>query len=123
LEKKMKKNTQILLMALTFTITVLAGNVYAGEKILTNKAGMTLYTFDKDSEGNSVCYGPCAVKWPPYAAASDATAKQDWEITTRKDGSKQWAFNGQPLYTWIGDTKAGDNTGDGVGGVWHTAKN
>ena len=71
----MKKNTQILLMALTFTITVLAGNVYAGEKILTNKAGMTLYTFDKDSEGNSVCYGPCAVKWPPYATASHSQTR------------------------------------------------
>jgi len=118
----MNKNTQTLLLALTFTSALLAGNVYAGEKILTNKTGMTLYTFDKDSKDASVCYGPCAAKWPPYTAASDAEVKESWGTISRKDGSKQWTFKGQPLYTWIGDTKAGDTTGDGVGGVWHTAK-
>ncbi|MGH1441646.1 MAG: COG4315 family predicted lipoprotein [Cellvibrionaceae bacterium] len=117
----MNKSTQTLLIALSFSSALLAGNVYAGEKILTNKAGMTLYTFDKDSKDTSVCYGPCAAKWPPYIAASDAKAKKAWGLTTRKDGSKQWTFKGQPLYTWVGDTKAGDTTGDGVGGVWHTA--
>jgi predicted lipoprotein with Yx(FWY)xxD motif len=27
-----------------------------------------------------------------------------------------------PLYLWQGDKKPGDITGDGVGGVWHLAK-
>lgn len=28
----------------------------------------------------------------------------------------------KPLYLWQMDKKPGDVTGDGVGGVWHTAK-
>jgi predicted lipoprotein with Yx(FWY)xxD motif len=27
-----------------------------------------------------------------------------------------------PLYLWVKDTKPGDMTGDGVNGVWNTAK-
>ena len=55
-------------------------------------------------------------------ASADAEVKAGWAMTTRKDGSQQWTYNDQPLYTWVGDNSAGDTTGDGVGGVWHTAK-
>jgi predicted lipoprotein with Yx(FWY)xxD motif len=89
---------------------------------LTNKSGLTLYTFDKDSVGMSVCYDGCAVKWPPFSAKEGAEVKEGWGMTERKDGSKQWTYKGQPLYTWIGDKEAGDITGDGIGGVWHIAK-
>lgn len=27
--------------------------------------GMTLYTFDKDAGGKSMCNGDCATNWPP----------------------------------------------------------
>lgn len=91
-------------------------------KILTNNAGMTLYTFDKDSDNTSNCYGGCANNWPPFLASDSAEIKEGWSIITRTDGAKQWAFNNQPLYTWVGDTKKGDTTGDGVGGVWHIAE-
>jgi predicted lipoprotein with Yx(FWY)xxD motif len=30
--------------------------------------------------------------------------------------------NGMTLYTFVKDKKAGDATGEGVGGVWHIAK-
>jgi predicted lipoprotein with Yx(FWY)xxD motif len=33
-----------------------------------------------------------------------------------------WACDGKPLYTFVQDKKAGDVTGDMVGGVWHVAK-
>lgn len=82
---------------------------------------MTLYTFDKDGGGKSMCNGPCASNWPPLMAAADATASGDWSIVTRDDGSKQWAYKGKPLYFWIKDVKPGDRTGDGVNKVWHTA--
>jgi predicted lipoprotein with Yx(FWY)xxD motif len=39
----------------------------------------------------------------------------------RKDGAKQWAKDGKPLYFWMGDTEPGETNGDGVGGVWHVA--
>ena len=32
---------------------------------------------------------------------------------TLSDGTKQLTVNGSPLYTWQGDTKAGDATGQG----------
>lgn len=89
--------------------------------VLTDANGMTLYTFDKDTAGASTCYDDCATKWPPAMAAADAKADGDFTIVDRTDGTKMWAYKGKPLYLWASDTKPGDTTGDGVGGVWHTA--
>lgn len=91
-------------------------------EILTDALGMALYTFDKDAPGVSNCDGDCAMKWPPVTAPAGAKADGEFSLVTRKDGSQQWAFNGKPLYLWQGDKKAGDISGDGVGGVWHLAK-
>jgi len=89
--------------------------------VLTDKNNMTLYTFDKDGEGVSNCYDGCAQKWPPLFADADE-AEGDFTTIDRKDGTKMWAFKGQPLYFWVGDSEPGDMSGDGVGGVWHVAK-
>ena len=94
----------------------------AADGTLTNAAGMTLYTFDRDTGGKSTCNGPCATNWPPLMATGDAKATGDWTVVMRDDGAKQWAYKGKPLYTWNKDTKPGDKTGDGVNNVWHTAK-
>ena len=91
-------------------------------KIYTDAKGMTLYTFDKDAGGKSNCDGDCAAKWPPLMAGADAKAEGEWTIVDRSDGSKMWAYEGKPLYTYVDDKKAGDVTGDGKGGVWHVAK-
>jgi predicted lipoprotein with Yx(FWY)xxD motif len=91
-------------------------------KIYTDAKGMTLYTFDKDEAGKSNCYEQCAVNWPPFMAEEGAMAEGDWTIIERTDGSKQWAYQGKPLYTFIQDTKAGDMTGEGkADGTWHVA--
>ena len=92
-----------------------------GKEVLTDANGMTLYTFDKDTAGVSNCYDDCAANWPPVTAAADAKADGEFTIVDRTDGTKMWAHEGMPLYLWVKDTKAGDVTGDGVGGVWHTA--
>ena len=91
---------------------------------LVNEAGMTLYTFDRDvgGSGKSVCNGPCAVNWPPLRATTDTPPNAAWQIVTRDDGSKQWAYQGKPLYTWLKDTKPGDRTGDGVNNAWRVAR-
>ena len=89
---------------------------------LVDAAGMTLYTFDKDSDGNSACNGGCAANWPPLMAEDGAMAEGAWSVITRDDGAKQWAYDGKPLYTWVKDTKPGDVTGDGFNGVWHVAQ-
>jgi len=92
--------------------------------VLATPAGATLYTFDKDTAGNgkSACNGQCATNWPPLAAQAADSSAGDWSIVTRDDGSKQWAFKGQPLYTYAKDAKPGDTTGDGKGNVWHLIK-
>ena len=90
--------------------------------VLTNAAGMTLYTFDKDEGGKSACNGPCAANWPPLMATGEAKASGDWTIVTRDDGAKQWAYKGKPVYLWAKDQKPGDKTGDGVNSIWHIAK-
>jgi predicted lipoprotein with Yx(FWY)xxD motif len=88
--------------------------------ILTGPNGLTLYTFDNDTPGVSNCYGNCAVNWPPfYVGDNAAMADADWTIVQRTDDAPMWAYKGQPLYYWRNDTRAGDMTGDGVGGVWH----
>ena len=101
-----------------------AAPVKAEMGVLTNPAGMTLYTFDKDvaGSGKSVCSGDCAVKWPPLAASAGDKPHGDYSIVTRDDGSMQWAYKGKPLYLWFKDQKPGDTTGDGVNNVWRAAR-
>ncbi len=96
--------------------------VTAKGKVLSDAHGMTLYTFDKDKKGISNCNGGCAAKWPPLMVSKMAKDGGDFTIIKRKDASRQWAYKGMPLYTWIKDKAKGDVTGDGVKGVWHLAR-
>jgi predicted lipoprotein with Yx(FWY)xxD motif len=97
----------------------------ANINILTNSKGMTLYTLEADKPGVSVCYGKCAKLWPPHMAESSSVNEGDFSVIARDDGSKQWAYKGKPLYTWIKDQKPGDTTGHGVvgaTGLWLVAQ-
>lgn len=88
--------------------------------ILTDATGRTLYVFDKDQPGKSNCQGPCAQNWPAYTAVPAAGAKLPPEASRfEHEGAQQWAWNGKPLYFFVGDTKPGDRNGDGRNGVWH----
>src|SRR5690606_40921549 len=78
-------------------------------------------SFDKDEPGTSNCYDTCATNWPPLTADENAQPEGDFTLVERTDGTKQWAYKGEPLYLWVKDTKPGDATGDGVNDVWHTA--
>jgi predicted lipoprotein with Yx(FWY)xxD motif len=91
-------------------------------KIWTDEKGMTLYTFDKDKKSESNCYDKCAKAWPPLAAGQDAKAMGEWTLVDRKDGTRMWAYEGHPLYTYADDKAPGDMKGEGKGGVWHVAK-
>lgn len=93
----------------------------AADGTLTDAKGMTLYTFDKDAGGKSACNGACATNWPPLAVEGGASPYGEWTIVTRDDGSKQWAYEGKPLYRWKKDMKPGDKTGDNVNKMWHVA--
>jgi len=93
----------------------------AGATVLVDAKGMTLYTYDKDADGKSMCNGRCLMAWPALMATGNAMNMGDWTVVTRDDGGKQWAYKGKPLYTFAKDMKPGDTTGDGVGMVWHNA--
>lgn len=84
--------------------------------------GLTLYTFDSDPIGQSVCADECAAAWPPLIAPNDATSFGEWSVVARGDGSKQWAFRGKPLYTFTKDEKRGDKNGVGVADLWRAAE-
>jgi predicted lipoprotein with Yx(FWY)xxD motif len=106
--------------ALAQTAPATTGDTSKG-KALVSGAGMTLYTFDRDTTGTSNCNDQCATKWPPLAVAADAKPSGDWSIVTRADGSKQWAYKGKPIYSYYKDGNPGDVGGDGVNNVWHIA--
>jgi predicted lipoprotein with Yx(FWY)xxD motif len=121
----MTRSPLSLCLALALLATpVLADGMAVMEKdgILTDAKGMTLYTFDKDKDGASACYDKCAENWPPLLAAADAKADGEYALSDRTDGTKQWTYDGMPLYLWVKDQKPGDMTGDGVNDVWHVAK-
>lgn len=90
--------------------------------MLVDARGMTLYTYDKDSLGKSMCNGACASNWPPLAAGAGAEGGDDWSVLQRDDGSWQWAYYGKPLYTFAQDQKPGDTLGDGKLDMWHIAR-
>ncbi|NWA27368.1 hypothetical protein HX870_16905 [Pseudomonas gingeri] len=89
---------------------------------MVDAKGMTLYTFDKDAGGKSMCNDKCAENWPPMMAPAGAMAEGKWTMVKRDDGSMQWAHDGKPMYTFKMDAKPGDAMGDGKGGMWHMAK-
>ena len=113
-------------IAATTTVAFAAPSVTtidtAKGKVLAGDNGMTLYTFKKDAEGVSNCYDKCAANWPPFIAKADATAGGAYSVVTRKDGGRQWANDGRPLYYWVKDSRTGDITGDGVMGLWDLAR-
>jgi predicted lipoprotein with Yx(FWY)xxD motif len=87
--------------------------------MMVDHKGMTLYTFDKDSGGKSMCNDECAKNWPPMMAPAGATASGKWSVIKRDDGTNQYAYDGKPLYTFVKDKKPGDMVGDNMKDVWH----
>lgn len=116
--------------ALTFILSSLAASAQMLKtadtpkgKTFVDTKGMTLYTFDKDAGGKSMCNGPCAENWPPLTAADGAKPTADMTIVVRDDGKKMWAYKGKPLYTFKKDAAPGETNGDGfLNGAWHIAK-
>ena len=96
-------------------------------QVLTDKDGMTLYRFDKDTAKppKSNCDGDCAKTWPPVLSTGDVEVQGvDKNLVgkvTRTDGTEQITVGGWALYKYAKDTKAGDANGQGVGGAWYAS--
>jgi len=91
--------------------------------VLTSSSGFTLYSFAPDTSTTSKCNGACAQNWPPVTGPVSATGVSGtFGTIKRSDGSVQATFDGHPLYTFVGDTAAGQAKGNGLnvnGGLWH----
>ena len=92
-------------------------------KILVDSNGMTVYVDENDKPGAPACTGACLQAWPPVPApetftpGAGVTAAKYGDVTL-SDGTKQLTVNGSPLYTWMGDKKPGDATGQDVNGFY-----
>ncbi len=92
------------------------------EMLLADTFSRTLYTFDMDNGvATSKCDGTCAEVWPPLLVQQAEAAKlqSPLGVVVRSNKSLQLTFDGKPIYTYAFDRKAGDDHGDGIGGVWH----
>lgn len=90
---------------------------------LTDTSGNTLYLFSNDTTpGESSCYDKCATNWPIFTSTEPlslpGTVDGELSLITRTDGTTQVAYNGMPLYYFIGDAATGDTNGQAVGDVW-----
>ena len=118
--------------------------------VFATTQGMTLYTWPAEdtSPGKALCNSErlregrdpfsnvvplpnpdhrrtCAEKWIPLAASADARAQAPWSLVDRKEGAKQWAYEGHPLYASIRDHRPGEVNGYTYGrfglGGWRVA--
>jgi predicted lipoprotein with Yx(FWY)xxD motif len=95
--------------------------------VLVDARGRTLYLFRKDRRGRSACYGGCAAYWPPLLSAATPRPGRGVRasllgVSKRTDGKRQVTYAGHPLYTFVGDTRAGEATGEGLtdyGAAWY----
>lgn len=105
--------------------------------VLTDKSNRTLYSFANDVNGENNCSGGCAALWPVFYAGDNLTQSllasglnlSDFATVTTAGGVKQTTYKGWPLYYYAplaGGTNtaeaAGENKGEGIGGIWHVAK-
>ncbi len=113
------------------TVTVSTRSVPGLGTILVNSAGRTLYMFAPDKHSKVTCFKTCAKIWPPLKLAAGAkivakgSAKQAL-LGSDKDaavaGGRVVTYNHWPLYTYLGDPKAGVAAGQALninGGLWY----
>jgi predicted lipoprotein with Yx(FWY)xxD motif len=95
-----------------------------GTAVVTNSAGKTLYWFAVDTPTASKCTGSCSTYWPPVTGPVTAGSGVTGTLgtITRPDGTTQATYDGHPLYTYVGDSAAGQAKGNGLnisGGLWY----
>ena len=113
--------------ASTFTVQTAPATVNGKTTtILTNAQGQTRYYFTPDTASKTVCTGSCARTWPPllFTGTGKPTASTalpgEVEVYANANG-KQVISHDHPLYTYSGDSAAGQTHGAGLFGKWFVA--
>jgi predicted lipoprotein with Yx(FWY)xxD motif len=81
--------------------------------VLTDFAGFSLYSFESagGDRGDACNDRSCYEHWSPIAAPALAGGFGDFAVIDRVDGTRQWAFQGKPLFRFDGDLLPGDVNG------------
>ena len=96
--------------------------------ILVDARGRTLYLFEKDRNGVSMCTSACAKNWPPLTSHATPRAGKGvhqslLRLARSRNGARQVTYAGHPLYTFVGDKRSGQTAGEGLdvfGAEWYT---
>ena len=95
--------------------------------ILVDARGRTLYLFEKDRNGVSMCNSACTAYWPPLTShgaprAGSGVHKNLLTLAKAHNGVRQVVYAGHPVYTFVGDKRAGQTSGEGLtnfGAGWY----
>ena len=95
--------------------------------ILVDPRGRTLYLFEKDGKGTSACTSACLRYWPALTShtvprAGTGVKQSLLGVTKLQHGLRQVTYAGHPLYTFVGDKRAGQTSGEGLsnfGADWY----
>lgn len=118
--------------ASTSSVTISAKSVDGLGTVLVNQKGQTLYLLTSEKGGKITCTASsgCLHAWPETDLPSGTTAAKAGSgvqaslLGTVKggDGKTEVTYNGWPLYTFIGDSSAGQAKGQALtnfGGTWY----
>jgi len=95
--------------------------------VLVDARGRTLYLFEKDRNGMSSCGPACLAYWPALTSldaprAGTGVHQALLKLARAHNGAHQLTYAGHPLYTFVGDKRPGQTTGEGLrnfGAEWY----
>lgn len=96
-----------------------------GRTYLATLKGRALYSLSVERNGRFTCTGGCLQTWHPLLIRKGVKPRGPVKLRTieRPNDRTQVTYKGRPLYTFSGDSKAGDINGEGFKdvGTWHVA--
>jgi predicted lipoprotein with Yx(FWY)xxD motif len=90
--------------------------------VLVDRRNHTIYAADAGrAEDIERCTTDVCRQWEALSAPQLADSVGDFTIIERRDGTHQWAFRGEPLFTFTGDLAPGYANGLDVDKRWDVA--
>ena len=93
-------------------------NTKLNKNILVDAYGNTVYLYGPDGSGTFSTAGGELATWPAVTWSGTPTLGPGLTavatVDVQHDGTRQLAYNGHLLYTFVADSAPGDATGDGI---------